>query len=408
MKTIMTRSFPLPFLRRVRKGLAPRKALGLCLTLAAAVCGLLTARLPAAAQNESALLPLEPSYCTPIGTWYEYPAGEAPADPLYLTDGMRIFYDQTGVQPYLVLTDSVGAFLETEAAADGAGALTADEAVAEVFTGDGSTLTEEALQNALTDKYQRLFGTDGGHLLVLLVREALPERIGDEIAWDESILLDEEITVVLSDEDAFADETEADAAGKADADAEEETGEAAAGEAAEPCWVYYCVGRGAYAFGMNETACALLTEDIRNECLYSTEDLSVQLSIAFECGAGDIMSMPYENDEGYEDDDAYWAIIDQKSYDSSDSFEEIAAGLVPFFIALLAIGIRVYKKMGEEKTDNRKTPAKPLTVKTDAVKPPAVQQEDRRLHYPITCPGCNATAYPNKDGTCQYCGRALV
>ena len=37
-----------------------------------------------------------------------------------------------------------------------------------------------------------------------------------------------------------------------------------------------------------------------------------------------------------------------------------------------------------------------------------ISRQPVRTRYPITCPGCGATAYPNEDGTCQYCGRTIV
>lgn len=74
-----------------------------------------------------------------------------------------------------------------------------------------------------------------------------------------------------------------------------------------------------------------------------------------------------------------------------------------FTIAVIALR-RILAKDREEKDKTDLEISQMLGQPAPTEKPAA----PIRTKYPVTCPGCGATAYPNDDGTCQYCGRAIV
>lgn len=83
--------------------------------------------------------PLDKQYVDLTGEWYKDDIGDWISDKVTLERGMRQFYDETGVAPYLYLTETV----------------------------DGNTRPTETEMNEFANKlYNQLF-TDEGHVLVI-------------------------------------------------------------------------------------------------------------------------------------------------------------------------------------------------------------------------------------------------
>ena len=137
---------------------------------------------------------------------------------------------------------------------------------------------------------------------------------------------------------------------------------------------------------------------------------------------------PEEYDEDF-DAEAYF----YEPYDTrSDTTETFGLFLFPsvIWIAVLTGAVIFARKRGAGAKQNTRHPTAQQPVRPvqqparpgerrpgDAAYPTArpaappksaAPNDYDRCRYPITCPGCRATAYPNKDGTCQYCGRRLI
>lgn len=83
--------------------------------------------------------PLEKQYVTLTGDWYRDDIGDWISDKVTLERGMRAFYEETGVAPYLYLTETVY---------------------------DSSRPTESKMSAFANELYDSLF-TDEGHVLVI-------------------------------------------------------------------------------------------------------------------------------------------------------------------------------------------------------------------------------------------------
>lgn len=96
--------------------------------------------------------------------------------------------------------------------------------------------------------------------------------------------------------------------------------------------------------------------------------------------------------------------LQEQIYGRNDQevIEDLFAFLPLIFLPIAAVIAVIVKK---EKADRQAAASRTPTATPAAPVQPANYEPVR---YPITCPGCAATAYPNEDGTCQYCGRALI
>ena len=85
---------------------------------------------------------LPSSKCTPIDVWYQDDWGDwinEEGEEEALIDGMKAFYESTGVQPYLWITGEDG----------------------------GQYKSSESVEELAEAKYKEMFGTDEGHMIVI-------------------------------------------------------------------------------------------------------------------------------------------------------------------------------------------------------------------------------------------------
>ena len=86
--------------------------------------------------------PLPSSKCTPVDFWYQDDWGDwidEAGEEEALIDGMKAFYETTGVQPYLWITGEEG----------------------------GQYKSEQSLEDLAESKYKELFGIDEGHVIII-------------------------------------------------------------------------------------------------------------------------------------------------------------------------------------------------------------------------------------------------
>ena len=120
----------------------------------------------------------------------------------------------------------------------------------------------------------------------------------------------------------------------------------------------------------------------------------------------------YELGDGEDYENALSIYNSLNTYDTGFDFEDLLTFLPLLIVLPAALVIRFAKKSMEE---DRRSAADARAIAAEraarnaeaAARQPSVQVYEP-LRYPVTCPGCGATAYPNKDGTCQYCGRAIT
>ena len=264
--------------------------------------------------------PLAPEKCDPVETWIECRVeGFLLPENGAAKTAMETFYEETGVQPYLYVTDEY----------------------------------DFDYNEVLPRRYERLFGSDEGHYLVVLqVYGADNFDLWDYAGTDAGDVLQGNAYSAISDTlyenmDTLAENPDA-ALAKAFAEATKRV------LAPEDNTVYTYYNNGVY----------------------------------------------YDMDTGEE---VYRDIIGDYS-DSSDSDGAIAF-IFPVIFAGAAIVMAAVRKAKKQEEEQNKTP--PVVYVQMPKAPEKKEPELRRAQFPITCPGCGATAYPNDDGTCQYCGRAI-
>ncbi|MBQ7639172.1 MAG: hypothetical protein IJS90_09760 [Clostridia bacterium] len=273
--------------------------------------------------------PLPEEYRTPIDEYVECDIEGFLTSKYDVIDAMRDFYTTTGVQPYLIITDSVE---------------------------DEREPSDEAVNAYLEKRYSELFGTNGGHLLtVLLVRDEEYDVSGrffslageiTSMVFDSNVDINSSFNEIL-DEFGF---------------------EALRGQSLVDCL----------------------------QCVYWNAPEAIMQHVEFT---------------EYRTDDLYM-------YSSSSSgLSEVLPVLFAVFMIPAALVIGVISRIKKEERDEQD--AKDAREEMDRRVNDAVRrklehqaqvkkEEPKKVRYPVTCPGCGATAFPNDDGTCQYCGRWIV
>lgn len=128
--------------------------LSIVLAIIVIVAGLIAAR-PNIQQSTIERSKLDSSLCTKVDTWYQDDINWI-HDEKTLLKGLKTFYDQTGVQPYLWITDNIN--------------------------GKAKPNTSD-FETALKSKYSELF-KDEGHVIVCFM-ESSPEEVFDYPYYDE-------------------------------------------------------------------------------------------------------------------------------------------------------------------------------------------------------------------------------
>ena len=264
---------------------------------------------------------LAPEKCEPVEAYIENEAGDfpLPADGA-ASSAMEAFYAETGVQPYLIVTDDY-------------------ELDADAY---------------LSRRYERLFGGDEGHYLVLL-------QIYNTDNFD--------------------------------------------------LWDYAGTDADAVLQG---NAYAALSDALYGNMEALAENPDAALAKAFAWAAKQVLSPEddtvytyYDNGVYYDMDTGEEVYRDSFADDSSASDSDVAfAFIFPVIFSGIAIVAVVVRKAKKQEEAQNKTPP---VIYVQMPKAPEMKKDagPRRAQFPITCPGCGATAYPNDDGTCQYCGRAI-
>ncbi len=283
--------------------------------------------------------PLGEEFCTAVDTYIECAVDgvDLPADGK-AANAMAGFYETTGVQPYLVITDTIKIDAKPE-------------------------WEDDPAYYYLQDKYLRLFGMDEGHyLLVMLLKETGGFDVMSRAGNDAYAVMDDD--AIQKTEDLF-----------------------------------------------------------RSTC--DLNDLDNTLTQVFMQAATDVMQ--YTNDEPYvtyeDGNGGYFTADGEFIYDPERFLNDYSADddvsyyMFGFLLFPLAIFVRILvKKAKEEKTASSRRRASSKTSSynnggngyhPNVAQAPPKEAAPKRANYPITCPGCGATAYPNDDGTCQYCGRAI-
>lgn len=151
---------------------------------------------------------------------------------------------------------------------------------------------------------------------------------------------------------------------------------------------------------------------------------------AFEDTADDYAAFGLYGEEKSENGFEYDGFIDDYYIpESKDNYNALAAAFPGFIFAVtvFAVNIGIFvtffvtvRKNRQKRNIPRSTlmNGMPVNEQNHNQQPasysdlPDVQssvhsQNSDRIRFPVTCPSCRATAYPNEDGTCQYCGRKL-
>jgi|GEM_PF-3537677 len=281
--------------------------------------------------------PLPEEYCTPIDEYIECDMDEVPVSKYDVIDAMRYFYDVTGVQPYMIITDTVNGSAQP---------------------------SEDEIDAFLGENYTRLFDSDGGHLLTLahisdsydyMVRFYTVAGESTSMVFNQSVSIDK---VFNSYFDGYYGEILL----------EDEVG----------------------SDGFKEVLTNILCD------IFYGSDFEVMQTVEYE-------EYREPNDYSY------------TSYTSDNS--ELFTGVIVFLTIPVFIIIAVLSKkrqLEKEEAEEREARREMEYQINEKVRKEMAEQEKKRknepkkVKFPITCPGCGATAYPNNDGTCQYCGRWIV
>lgn len=276
---------------------------------------------------------LDPQLCTPIDTWFQINVDGviSESDEMNLTDALRYFYIETGVQPYFILTDAVNGDADPD---------------------------YDTIDSYLYDTYVALFGEDEGHFILLMIL---------------------------------------------DSDYYYET--------------WYITGDDAYYVMDYDSADVLLT--YIDDYAESSDSVAEVIGKAFTVTADEIMSDRVVDRYDWisdPDPEEILGYLDDSGFITKVRNFSIGVFFFTLIVVIVLIVYAVYRK-NKKKTNQTGNPGYG-EVKYSEVKPketpaPSVQSQTGNYSmpknaFPVRCPNCGATAYPNENGTCQYCGSVIV
>lgn len=266
---------------------------------------------------------LSPTLCKPVAKTVETDLNVLTEEGIAeIEKALEIFYDATGVQPYFMLMSGI----------------------------DGVSFPDyDTVNDYLYDKYVDTFGSDEGHLIVLMFMDGDMNYESWYITGDDAVEVvsyDDCETILTMIDDYAADSTDV-----ADVIADAFT--------AAPDQIMRTVEYHYYDDAGNEV--------LPGEIVQTNEDkLNGVLGLIF------------------------------------------LAGIVVTVLLVVRYVIKknktVRRPVSSNNTAYQQVNAQQSTSSGSYQQP----QKPQRANYPVTCPNCGATAYPKDDGTCEYCGSKIM